>query len=480
VISEYVDSASLRSVMQGAALGRTPLPPPVAVAIVCDVLRALRSARELWREAGGANPHGGLVPDSVWIATFGETLLADFGIAAAAARIPSLLRHTRALAYRAPEQLEGKTPDETSDVYAAGVLLWEMLANRALVAGDARGIARLDSVERAGAPVPPMLVAIVGEAVARDPSKRFPCVDALLEALRALGKKSAAPPEQVAAAVQRLVRRELETRRAAIELVAGFDRASKPPESARPTARPPAPETVERVVVTGKALEARFPSQEAPTARRQTPRPNTLPSAGAPAPPAPPPRPKPPPPALRRIAAGASLPAPPLAQAPAQAEPRAAEAVEPSVDTGFDDAASGVRNRASAHDSQEPGGGLAMTPPALTAAAPVAPTQKRSRRVIVIGVSILATLVLLGWVLLGTGTKPSEPAAETPTARPTVSAAVPAAPETAAAEPPPAPAIDDPPTPASASARTAATPAPAPVTAPAPVRGQKPYRPRGI
>src|SRR5690606_31565824 len=111
------------SVLTQAIRQRAPLPASVALAIATDVLRALCGARDLWRELSAGQSegfaelvHGGLLPDSVLVASFGESMLADVGIAGAAARAPSLANQLDANAYRAPEQRAG-TIGERADVF---------------------------------------------------------------------------------------------------------------------------------------------------------------------------------------------------------------------------------------------------------------------------------------------------------------------------------------------------------------------------
>jgi eukaryotic-like serine/threonine-protein kinase len=495
VVSEYVESASLRSLQRQAAISRAPLPPPVAVAIAADVLRALRAAGDLWRELASAardslaaSAHGGLLPDSVTVASFGETMLADLGVAGAAATIPAILRHPEALPYRSPEQLAGEALDQRTDVYTLGVLLWEMLANRPLFGSAERlrkretaralddvereilagNVPRLDRVERAGAPIQPMLVEITHEALARDRDRRFPTLDAMLDAMRTLARDAIAQPEQVSVALDRLVRSELDARRVAIELVAGFDRVSAMPESARSTARPPAP------------LEpVRFAISEAPTARRrQTPRPNSVAAVGGPK--------AAPPPALGRITAGATKPSLPRVQAatapmvePIAAKTKPSERPAPVESTG-----SGVRATAS-RESLEPPGGLALTPAADVAdQAPTEGPHRRGRGLLL--VAIIAAAALLGLVMVRGLSRTATPSAERPepsAAGPSVATEAPPSVSPAAEPPEPtptgsAPASPPPSTPGPPPGR--AVEPPRGLTPAAPATGKKPFRPRGI
>jgi eukaryotic-like serine/threonine-protein kinase len=288
VVSEYVDAQALRSLMRLAALKREPIPPAVALRIAMDVLQALRAAREAWSgQALEDGFHGGLTPDSVLLATFGDVMLADLGVSAVIVASEALKDDPSVVAYRAPEQLAATAPaDERADVFTIGVLLWELIVSRPLfgfpgrlrerdgprvggagAAEDVRTkpIPALDAVERVGAPVPRQVVDVVKRALERDPKDRFQSVEQMLGHILAQARGIAATPEQVAMILDRLARSEIDARRASIASLGGVDsdrpisdRPSGEPPSGRPTRRPPPPDARPKVVVD-------FSKHEAPT-----------------------------------------------------------------------------------------------------------------------------------------------------------------------------------------------------------------------
>jgi len=322
VVSEFVEGETLNSLLRLAALESVPIPPSVALGIIRDLCEALDAAQSRWRELtkSKSDPlrlavHGGVTPDVVLVASFGEALLVDAGLAGAAARLPRILKHPSALPYRAPEQLKRTSPvDERSDVFSLGVLLWEMLANRPLfgpadrlrhpesetmAAADVRSledeilgkpIPRLDELPRVGAPIRSSVVKLAARALERAPTDRFLTLKGMSEALRALPSDAVAGSEQVAVSVDRLARPLITSRRNAIEMATHARvMESVAPSSGRPTAKPEAPEKPVTVLVPRTALPAPglanlakgFGETEAPTMRRglRTPRDGVAPEA---------------------------------------------------------------------------------------------------------------------------------------------------------------------------------------------------------
>jgi len=293
IVSEHVDGESLAALMKQAVGAKSPIPPGTALAIVRDAAEALIAARDHFAKSADAPaPFGGLVPDGLAVASFGETMLTEPGVLSALgdASVRGL-----ALPYRAPEQL-GAPPkhDERADVYGLGVLLWEMLANRPLFRSQAANEAEaeaelrklvlsapvpaLDSLPRQGAPLPASLVVLVTRALFRDPEQRFASLEALRDAIEALPRDAVAPADQVVMTLERLARGTLEARRAMLTQ-AGEGRLSFSPESSRSTARPAAPEAPIEVVLPalGRGPLDTFATQEAPTKPRRKLTPVALP-----------------------------------------------------------------------------------------------------------------------------------------------------------------------------------------------------------
>ena len=298
IASEQIDGESLTSLLKLAARAGAPMPPAVAMAIARDIIGALLAVRHAWKKAV-ADPSsplanavfGAVTPDSVLLATFGEALLTDLAVAAAAAASPRLARAVGELPYRAPEHMETGHADERSDVFCVGIILWELLAGRALFGGRDRLrrstaltstrieqelrtalIPRLDRLQRPGAPVKQEVADIVERALAREPTGRFSGLPDLLEAIEALPSSLIATEDQVATVVDRLARHQIEARRRAFEQSVGGQVFGSTPPSSRLTEEPAPPSRPIAMVVPGRgwkkgdpADSTAFGTDEAPT-----------------------------------------------------------------------------------------------------------------------------------------------------------------------------------------------------------------------
>ncbi len=177
-----------------------PVAPESAVAIVKQALEGVSFAHDL------QIVHRDLKPANIFLQFKGgkpDVKVLDFGLAKflsvdELSEDATLTRRGRIVgtpAYMAPEQITGGTLDVRADVYAAGVLLFELLADRRpfdyarrsqlLRAHLFEPVPSLASV-RPGLSVRPELEAIVRRALAKDPGARYADARAMLEALEAL------------------------------------------------------------------------------------------------------------------------------------------------------------------------------------------------------------------------------------------------------------------------------------------------------
>ncbi|HET6809770.1 MAG TPA: protein kinase [Acidimicrobiales bacterium] len=193
IVMELVPGPSLRDVIKSEG----PFPVERAVAVAGQVAAALEFAHRrgvVHRDVKPANVL--LAPDGVKVA--------DFGIAKAALDADDLTQTNLMLGtarYLAPEQVEGRPLDARSDVYALGVVLYEMLCGRAPFDADSDlALAVKHLTAEAGPPsetnpeVPPWLDAVVMSTLAKDPDQRFQSAAALHRALVGAGSFEPPPP----------------------------------------------------------------------------------------------------------------------------------------------------------------------------------------------------------------------------------------------------------------------------------------------
>jgi beta-lactam-binding protein with PASTA domain/tRNA A-37 threonylcarbamoyl transferase component Bud32 len=172
LVMEYVPGATLRVLLRE----RGRLTPAEAVAVMDHVLAALGAAH------GAGLVHRDIKPENVLITADGRVKVADFGLARAVAGSNVTGADAAVLgtpAYVAPEQLQGGTADARTDVYTAGIMLFELLTGRPPYSGDAGAIVAKRHVDE-DVPAPSSLIADVPDeidalvlaATARDPDER--------------------------------------------------------------------------------------------------------------------------------------------------------------------------------------------------------------------------------------------------------------------------------------------------------------------
>jgi serine/threonine-protein kinase len=227
LVMEYVDGERLSRLMKAARAHGRALPIPVIVRLFRDVLAGLHAAHEATSLDGTPLRivHRDVTPENILVGSDGAARLIDFGIAKAAVRETATTQGVvkGKLAYLAPEQLGSSAIDRRVDLWAAGVSLWEALANQRLfggveshaqiVAGVLNGTIAPPSSRNPD--VPRALDAIAMRALRRNPDARFATA---LEMSAALEDPSipVATPREVAAVVAALLGDVLEDRRSSL------------------------------------------------------------------------------------------------------------------------------------------------------------------------------------------------------------------------------------------------------------------------
>ena len=156
---EYVEGCDLGRLMSAAKSKGTTIPRWVGAWTIAEAAKGLHYAHEKKDEAGQPLEivHRDVSPQNVLLSFEGAVKIADFGIASARlfAEEQGVLKGK--FGYMSPEQARGESLDRRSDLYALGVILWEILAGRP-IHGGLGGEALLDIV-RSGIVEPPTVYA---------------------------------------------------------------------------------------------------------------------------------------------------------------------------------------------------------------------------------------------------------------------------------------------------------------------------------
>lgn len=196
----YVEGADLSSTLRRD--GR--LPVPRALAIIRQVTDGLAAAHRQ------GIVHRDLKPANVMLTAEGHALLTDFGIARsmdAATKYTSPGAIVGTLDYMAPEQVLGQPADRRTDVYALGLIFYEMLAGARPIAGGAAGFSDFIAKVQKGPPpieqvvpdTPAELRRIIARCLEKIPDSRYPSAIELAEDLSAIAPDGTATIRAMAA-----------------------------------------------------------------------------------------------------------------------------------------------------------------------------------------------------------------------------------------------------------------------------------------
>jgi tetratricopeptide (TPR) repeat protein/TolB-like protein/predicted Ser/Thr protein kinase len=207
----YIDGESLKALLEREG----PLSPERGVPILRGIAEALLAAHE----AGVV--HRDLKPHNVLVDKEGNPYVGDFGISRSMTAGDGTMTETGAILgtvdYMSPEQARGDVPDQRSDIYSLGVMMFEMFtgtlpfrAANPLSVMVKRVHEDVPSPTQVRPGIPPWLNAIMLRALARDPKVRYQSVAELIRDLdrqratrarrRLLGKRAAAAAAALVAA----------------------------------------------------------------------------------------------------------------------------------------------------------------------------------------------------------------------------------------------------------------------------------------
>src|SRR5262245_29363169 len=227
IAMEYLHGEPLREIMRRHEERGMRLTPELAARICSDAAEGLHAAHEL---RGKNNQLLGLVhrdvtPHNLFLTYDGYTKVVDFGIAKVADRLSSTRAGTLKgkLAYMSPEQVRGAEVDRTTDIFALGVVLWELTTNQRLFRMDT-DLDTLEKVQACVVPAPSSLVVnypmeletVVMRALAKRKQDRFQTAREFSRALQnfLMRAGSFVGPEEVAAFVRSVFSDRIQKREA--------------------------------------------------------------------------------------------------------------------------------------------------------------------------------------------------------------------------------------------------------------------------
>jgi serine/threonine-protein kinase len=224
LVMEYIHGESLAKIVRTLRKSGEPIAPRIVASVMSGVLLGLHAAHDTTGPDGAllGVVHRDVSPQNIIVGAEGTAHVLDFGIAKAAGRA-QVTREGQVkgkLAYMAPEQIRGQA-DRRSDVFAAAVVLWEMLAGRRMHEGF-REVDILSRVIGGTFPqlremvpdVDPELDRIVSRGLAIDPEQRYSTArEFAIELERAVGLAS---PREVGEWVHRVAKDVLESRAALV------------------------------------------------------------------------------------------------------------------------------------------------------------------------------------------------------------------------------------------------------------------------
>jgi serine/threonine-protein kinase len=267
LVMEFVLGETLSKLARRALAAGQRVPVPIAAAIIVGVLEGLHAAHEARAEDGEPLGiiHRDVSPQNILVGMDGLPRVFDFGIAKARWRSQWTQEGQvkGKLAYLAPEQIRGAPVDRRVDIYAASLVLWELLVGRRYLTKDHPGAMLAQALSQRPEPpsrhapgVPPALDAIVLRGMAQEPRARFRTAREMAHAIE--GAVPIASVRQIAAWVERTGGEALLER---ARLVATLDSSRRIPVQPQPIISMVVPSTHRAVA-----------EDEPPTVRIESPR----------------------------------------------------------------------------------------------------------------------------------------------------------------------------------------------------------------
>lgn len=194
IVMEYIDGANLKALVEALRRKNIQFPLKDAIYICMEACRGLSYAHELTDDDGRSLGlvHRDISPPNIMISRRGEVKVTDFGLAKATTQLektdPGIVKGK--FGYLSPEAAFGRPVDARADVFAVGIVLWELLAGRRLFQGETDyetvklvQQAVIPSLQDSRPDLDPQFEEIVKRALALDLNTRYQTAGELADAL---------------------------------------------------------------------------------------------------------------------------------------------------------------------------------------------------------------------------------------------------------------------------------------------------------
>jgi serine/threonine-protein kinase len=185
LVMEYVDGCNLKTLIERQKQRGKRMETAHTIYLMTECCKALNYAHVLEHPETGEPlgiVHRDISPPNILLSKNGEVKLVDFGLAKANSQIestdPGVVKGK--FSYLSPEAASGIEVDHRADVFAVGIILWEMFTGRRLFYGDTDyqtvelvRQARIPSIQALNPEIEPELEQVVRKALARDPDDRY-------------------------------------------------------------------------------------------------------------------------------------------------------------------------------------------------------------------------------------------------------------------------------------------------------------------
>lgn len=184
IVMEYVEGTNLKTILQDHSRNGTVFSVHLAVWILNEILKGLDYAHNLRNPEGESLGivHRDISPPNILVSWNGEVKLTDFGLAKASTQLestdPGVVKGK--FSYLSPEAASGLEVDARADIFAVGILAYEMLTGKRLFLGESDyqtvqmvRAAEVPSMSEQNPDVTPELERIILKALAKDVDERY-------------------------------------------------------------------------------------------------------------------------------------------------------------------------------------------------------------------------------------------------------------------------------------------------------------------